>query len=56
MPKWIVYCLAALGDLILAVIAYMNDRIVFTAILGFAGLLFLAAAAGSLKQQKRGAN
>lgn len=56
MPKWIVYCLAALGDLILAVIAFVNDRIIFTVILGFACLLFLAAAAGSFKQQKRDAS
>ena len=56
MPKWIIYCLAALGDLILAVIAFLNDRIVFTVILGLACLLFLAAAAGSLKQQKSSAS
>lgn len=56
MPKWIIYCLAALGDLILAIIAYLNDRIIFTVILGLACILFLVAAAGSFKQQKRSAS
>ena len=54
MPKWILYSLAALADLVLAVVAYMNDRMVFTVILGFACLLFIFAAVGSLKGAKRG--
>lgn len=53
MPKWALYGLGALVDFIFAVVAYTYDRIVIAAILLLAGVLFVVAAVGSLKQTKK---
>lgn len=47
MPKWLLYGLAAVVDLVLAYIFYLNDRFVIPVILVFAGLLMAIAAAGA---------
>jgi len=48
------YSLGAVADLVLAVIAYRYDRMLFAAILGLACVLFIVAALGSLKGAKGG--
>ena len=47
MPKWLLFALAGVADLVIAVITYRNGRIVLPAILTLAGVLFLVAAVGS---------
>ncbi len=50
MPKWVLYGLGAILDFVLAVVAYVNERIVIAGILTVAGLLFVAAAIGAARQ------
>jgi hypothetical protein len=47
MPKWLLYGLAAVGDFLIAVIAYQSGRIVIPVILALAGIGFVVAAVGS---------
>jgi hypothetical protein len=47
MPKWLLFGLAGVADLVVAVLTYRSGRIVFPAILTLAGALFLVAAVGS---------
>jgi hypothetical protein len=56
MPKWLLYGLGALVDFTFAVIAYVNDRVVIAAIFALAGILFVIAALGSLRQTKSGSS
>ncbi len=53
MPKWLLYGLAAVGNFVIAAIAYNTGRLVVPAILAVAGVFFLIAAAGSAKWQGR---
>ena len=49
MPKWLLFGLAAVGDFLIAVIAYQSGRIVIPAILALAGIGFVVAAIGSAR-------
>ncbi len=51
MPKWLLFGLGSIVDFVLAVIAYINDRVVIAAILTLAGLLFIGAAIGAARQK-----
>ena len=49
MPKWLLFGLAAVGNFVVAVIAYRGGRLVIPIILAIAGLCFVMAAAGALR-------
>lgn len=53
MPKWILYLLAAIGDVIFAILAYQYDRTVIAVILILACFGFTAAAIGSFKESRK---
>ena len=52
MPRWLLFGLAAVADLIAAVVFYRSGRIVLPAILAFACVCFVIAAVGSAMTQK----
>ena len=52
MPKWLLFGLAGIADLVIAYLTWRNGRVVMPAILVFAGVLFLVAAAGSAMQSR----
>ncbi len=47
MSKALLYTLAAIVDLVFAIVAWRSGRIVIPVILGFACICFIAAAIGS---------
>jgi hypothetical protein len=49
MPKWLLFGIVAVGDLIFAVITYRNGRVIMPIILVFAGVCFIIAALGTAK-------
>ena len=49
MPKWLLFGLAAVGNFVIAVIAYRSGRLVIPIILAVAGLCFVIAAAGAAR-------
>ena len=49
MPKWLLYSLAAVVDLVFAIITYRSGRVLFPLILWIACLFFIIAAVGSMK-------
>ena len=53
MPKWLLYSLAAVGNFVIAAIAYNSGRLVVPVVLAVAGVFFLIAAVGSAKGQGR---
>jgi hypothetical protein len=52
MPKWLLFGLAAIIDLVIAVFAYRSGRVLVPAILALACVFFIVAAIGSLKETK----
>ena len=54
MPKWLLYSLGAVVDLVFAYIAYQSGREIVAAILGFACIFFIVAAIGSARAPKPG--
>ena len=49
MPKWLLFSLAAVVDLVFAIITYLNGRLLFPLILGIACVFFTIAAVGSAR-------
>lgn len=49
MPKWLLYGLAAVVDLVFAIITYRSGRVLFPLILGIACVFFIIAAVGSAR-------
>jgi hypothetical protein len=49
MPKWLLFGLAAVGNFVIAVIAYRGGRLVIPVILAVAGLCFVMAAVGAAR-------
>lgn len=55
MPKWLMFSLAAMVDLVFAVIAYRSGRVMIPVLLSVAFVCFVIAAVGSVKGTKGGA-
>jgi hypothetical protein len=53
MPKWVLFAIAAVGDLIVAAFLYQGGRVVLPLILTVAGLCFVVAAVGSAMKGSR---
>jgi hypothetical protein len=49
MPKWLLFGLVAVSELVIAVILYRNGRVVLPLLLGFASVCFMLAALGTAK-------
>ena len=49
MPKWLLFGLAAIGDLIIAVLYYRSGRVIIPIILTVAGVCFIMAALGAAR-------
>ncbi len=49
MPKWLLYSLAAVGNFVVAFVAYRGGRLIIPFILAVAGVCFVIAAAGSAR-------
>lgn len=49
MPKWLLFGLAAVGNFVVAAIAYRGGRVIIPIILAVAGLCFVIAAVGAAK-------
>ncbi len=54
MPKWLLFGLAAVGNFLIAVIAYRGGRLIIPIILVVAGLCFVVAAFGAARAAKDG--
>lgn len=52
MPKWLLYGLAAVGDLVIAFIAYQSGRVLIPLLLVLAALGFIAAAIGAARRSQ----
>jgi hypothetical protein len=53
MPKWLLFVLAALGNFVVALLAYRSGRVVIPIILVLAGLCFIIAAVGAARGSGR---
>jgi len=49
MPKWLLFGLAAVGNFVVAAIAYRDGRVVIPLILAVAGVCFVFAAVGAAR-------
>lgn len=49
MPKWLLFGLAAVGNFVIAVIAYRGGRLIIPLVLTVAGLCFVIAAVGAAR-------
>jgi hypothetical protein len=49
MPKWLLFGIAAVGDLVFAVITYRSGRVVLPIILAIGGVCLMIAALGTAK-------
>ena len=47
MPKWVLFAIAAVGDLIVAAFLYQGGRVSLPLILAVGGVCFIVAAVGS---------
>jgi hypothetical protein len=54
MPKWLLFVLAAVGNLVVAFLAYRSGSVVIPIILVLAGLCFIMAAVGAARGAKTG--
>ncbi|MDQ3665355.1 MAG: hypothetical protein M3410_01940 [Acidobacteriota bacterium] len=55
MPKWLLASLAAIVNIVIAVIAYRSGRVLIPAVLVIAAVCFIIAAAGSARGTRGGA-
>jgi hypothetical protein len=53
MPKWLLFALAALGNFVVALLAYRSGSVVVPIILVLAGLCFIMAAVGAARASGR---
>ena len=53
MPKWLLFAIAAVGDLIVAVILYQGGRVILPLILAVGGVCFVIAAVGTAMKTRR---
>jgi hypothetical protein len=53
MPKWVLFAVAAVINLVLAVYLYQDGRVFLPLILVIGGLCFIAAAVGSAMKARR---
>lgn len=49
MPKWLLFVLAAIGNFVIALLAYRSGSVVIPIILALAGMCFIMAAVGAAK-------
>jgi threonine/homoserine/homoserine lactone efflux protein len=56
MPKWLLFVVAALGNFVVALLAYWSGSVVIPIILVLAGLCFIMAAVGVARGAKTGGN
>lgn len=49
MPKWLLFVLAAIGNFVIALLAYLSGSVVIPIILALAGMCFIVAAIGAVK-------
>ena len=54
MPKWSLFGLAAVGNFVLAIIAFRSGRLIIPVISAAAGLCFVIATAGAAMAPKCG--
>jgi hypothetical protein len=54
MPKWLLFALAAVGNFVVALLAYRSGSVVIPIILVLAGLCFIMAAVGAARGAKTG--
>ena len=53
MPKWVLFAIAAAGDLVIAVILYQGGRVILPLILAIGGMCFIVAAVGTAMKARR---
>ena len=53
MPKWVLFAIAAVGDLIVAAFLYQGGRVILPLILAVGAVCFTVAAVGSAMKGSR---
>ena len=53
MPKWLLFAIAAVGDLVVAAFLYQSGRVMLPLILAVGGLCFVVASVGSAMKGRR---